>query len=266
MRPLTVGELLDAALVLLRTRALLLLGLGLALAAAEQALLFPLREAARMDLDYLPREGYVAQWLLVVGTGFGMEAFSVAVLGGIAATAVLPALLGRPVPRPRRSRLAVVTGVATVSVVAGLACGLGAIAVLPWWLLYSTIGLAAPVAVVDQKGPVAALWRSVKLTFKAGLRPGVIRVLGYFGWLFFRLALGAGAAALLTLVPTNLGGWAELLAALPWLLVNALAYPVLGCLDAVLHLETRIRTEGLDIALARALRRDESVEPALAVP
>ena len=51
-----------------------------------------------------------------------------------------------------------------------------------------------------------------------------------------------------------------------WLAVNALAYPMLGCLDAALHLEARMRTEGLDIALARSLRRGVATETALAVP
>ena len=51
-----------------------------------------------------------------------------------------------------------------------------------------------------------------------------------------------------------------------WLVVNALAYPVLGCLDVVNHLETRMRTEGLDIALRRSLRRGVATDAALAVP
>ena len=33
--------------------------------------------------------------------------------------------------------------------------------------------------------------------------------------------------------------------------MNSVAYPALACLDAVTHLDTRMRTEGLDIQLAR---------------
>src|SRR5690606_23262700 len=43
LRPLTVGELLDAAVSLLRARGPLLIGLGVAAAALEQLVLFPYR-------------------------------------------------------------------------------------------------------------------------------------------------------------------------------------------------------------------------------
>ena len=61
------------------------------------------------------------------------------------------------------------------------------------------------------------------------------------------------------------GGWGHLVAGAAWAAVNAVAYATLACLDAVLYLETRMRTEGLDIALGRALRRGEPVAPLLAV-
>lgn len=263
---MTVGELLDAALVLLRTRARVLLGVGLGLAAVEQAVLFVLRRAAHLGQSYIPRDGYVFEWLLVVVTGFAAETAIITVLGGLAAAAALPALLGRPVPRPRRPGLPVAAVVATVALVAGLACGLGALAVLPWLLCYLLFGLAAPVAVVDRTGPGRALLRSAALVARSGFRPGFIRLFGYLGWLFFRLALSLGTLAVLDLVPADTAAWRTLAPVLAWLVVNALAYPVLGCLDAVLHLEARMRAEGLDIALTRALQRNESIERALAVP
>lgn len=34
--------------------------------------------------------------------------------------------------------------------------------------------------------------------------------------------------------------------------MNTVAYPALACLDAVIHLDNRMRTEGLDIRLARS--------------
>ena len=54
LRPLTTGEMLDAAVVLLRNRAGRLLGLGFALALAEQVILFPLRRLADLDDRFLP--------------------------------------------------------------------------------------------------------------------------------------------------------------------------------------------------------------------
>jgi hypothetical protein len=268
LRPLTVGELLDAALVLLRTRARTLLLVGLLLAAAEQAILYQLRGAARVGTTLIPRDGYVAEWWTLVATGFGTEAAAVAVCGGVAGAAVLPALLGARVVRPRRSTAAVVAAVAPVAVVVGFLAAAGAaLLLLPWMIVYAFLGLAAPAVLVDRRGPGGALVRSLKLVAKSGLRPGMIRLLGYGGWLMFRLALSAGAAAVLDLIPRLPGGaWADLVPIASWLLVNALAYPVLGCLDAVLHIEARMRVEGLDIALGRALRRREPLEPILAVP
>jgi hypothetical protein len=46
--------------------------------------------------------------------------------------------------------------------------------------------------------------------------------------------------------------------------LNTIAYAVLACLDVVLLLEGRMRTEGLDIALRWALRRGVAVS--LAAP
>lgn len=266
MRPLTVGELLDTALVLLRTRAWLLLGVGLVFAAAEQAVLYPLRQSAGMDAGYFSGTLSPPDWLGVVATGFGTEAFIIAVLGGFAAAAALPALVGRPVVKRRRSRAATARSVAALATVAGLVCGLGAFAVLPWFLLYPFIGLATPVAVIDQKPAGRALLRSMKLVAASGLRPGAIRLLGYGGWVLFRFAFSLGATEALNLLPIGSDGWPDIATLLGWMLVNALAYPVLGCLDAVLHLEARMRIEGLDIALAQALRRNEPVEQALAAP
>ncbi len=53
---------------------------------------------------------------------------------------------------------------------------------------------------------------------------------------------------------------------LAWLMVNTLAYPALACLDAVLWLDIRMRTEGLDLSLRRSLSRRVSGDPALTVP
>jgi hypothetical protein len=55
----------------------------------------------------------------------------------------------------------------------------------------------------------------------------------------------------------------NLLMAAVFFIVNALAYPMLACLDPVLHLEARMRTEGVDIALRRAL--DQGIDPTRAL-
>lgn len=278
LRPLTTGELLDAAVTLLRTRAPLLVGLGAVAAAVEQVVLFPLRRLADVDIWYWPADGRWPAWTLLVAVGFAAEAAIIAGLGGPAAAAAPRALLGPAAPRPEpAARPAAATAV--VALVAGVACGLAVATVYGWpatysllafvtlwlWLgLYGSLGLAVPAVVVDRLGPAAALRRSVVLSSRGLLRTVRVRVLAYGGWFTIRLAWGLGVLSLVELfyVPPSTT-WDNLLMAGVYLLVNALAYPMLACLDAVLHLEARMRTEGLDIALRRSLSRGVDPTPVL---
>jgi hypothetical protein len=116
-------------------------------------------------------------------------------------------------------------------------------------------------------GPLRAVRRAVALFRYGGGRPGGIRLVGYLAWWLIRIGLGSGSIALLSVLVSEAGtGWVWLAAGAAWAIVNAIAYPALGCLDAVVHLENRMRVEGLDIALSRALRQHRPTEPALAVP
>ncbi|MFD0823756.1 hypothetical protein ACFQ0D_36770, partial [Micromonospora zhanjiangensis] len=158
-------------------------------------------------------------------------------------------------------------GVGVVAVVLAVLYGVAAGTVLGWPVAYLLFGLAMPALVIDRVGPVAALGRSVRLCTRSGLRAGGIRLLGYLAWLFIRLATGIGGwVALRLLIDTGVAWRDHLVTGLAWLMINAIAYPVLGCLDTVLHLEARMRSEGLDITLRRAVRHGVSTGPALAVP
>jgi len=128
-------------------------------------------------------------------------------------------------------------------------------------------GLSAPAVVIDQLNPVRALGRSLVLTSRTGLRGVWIRAIGYLAWLLIRLGLSLATLAIISLFYASPSTTVDaLLLGAAWLMVNALAYPVLGCLDVAQHLEIRMRTEGLDIALRRSLRRGVAAEAALAVP
>lgn len=291
LRPLTVSELLDAAVELLRRNVLGLLPVAAVLALLEQAALYPLRSAAAAtSVAYLPvsvRQP-VAYWLLVA-TGFATEGAAIAVLGGLAGRASVPALVdGAPAPPwllGRASRIgpllvlavAVGIGAAASTLVGFLAAhasgvdGIGAAALiwlaalLPWTVWYLFSGLAAPALVIERRAAHAALGRSFVLVIRGRQRPGFIRLLGYLAWLAVRLALAAGSvAALRALVPLPGPIWPAVLNALAWAGVNTIAYAALGCLDAVLYLENRMRVEGLDLALGRALRRGVRPEQVLA--
>jgi hypothetical protein len=104
----------------------------------------------------------------------------------------------------------------------------------------------------------------VVLSSRGLLRAARVRLLAYLGWFAVRLAWGIGVLSLVGLfyVPPDTTLDAVLMAFV-YLVVNAFAYPVLACLDAVLHLEARMRTEGLDIALRQALHRGVDPTPVL---
>jgi hypothetical protein len=278
LRPLTAGELLDSAVGLLRVRTLPLLGFGALLATAEQALLYPLRRLADVDVGYWPADDRWAQWTLLVAVGFAGEAFAVAVLGRPAAGAALRAMLGRDADRREPARRPVIAALVAGLAVA-LVCGAAVLTAFGWpptfWLLapvtvllwiagYGLLGLAVPAVVVDRLGPLRALWRSVRLSARGGMRTLRIRVMAYLSWFAIRLAWGAGVMSLVALVYSSPDTRTDVLLMAPvYLLVNAVAYPLLACLDAVLHVEARMRTEGLDIALRRAAHRGVDPVPAL---
>ena len=284
LRPLTTGELLDGAVVLLRARPVRLIGLGVLLALAEQAVLFPLRTLARQDISLFPGTGRLEEFGVLVVAGFGTEALIIAILGGVAAREGPRALLGRAAPpRPalRPVSLAVAAAVAMVVCAAAafpflvvleplqtagfvLAVMMAAIV---WPIPYGLVGLAAPAVVLERRGPFSALWRSMRLASRDALRAVWIRVLGYAAWLIIRLALTTATITLVEIFGTSPSETTDrLLLAGTAVLANALAYPMLGCLDVMLLLEARMRTEGLDISLRRTLARGVATDASLAVP
>lgn len=281
LRPLTVGELLDAAVVLLRTRAGKLVGLGVAAALVEQAILFPLRRLADVDRSLLPGTDRLGQFGLLVVVEFFTEILAIAVLAGTAAVEAPPALLGSRVARGRARLGPMLAGAVLAAAIGALCAWAFVVLLLPlqvfglilailltipsWVVLYGMFGLVTSAVVVDEVGPVRALGRSVTLSTRTGLRVLWVRVLGYLAWLIIRLSLSlavVGVVGLFYSSPSNTVD--DLLMGATWLVVNALAYPILGCLDVALLLESRMRTEGLDIALRVSLRRGRSAELALA--
>lgn len=269
LRPLTTAEVLDAAVSLLRAYGHVLLPVGLLLALAEQLALAPLRAAASAQPPaYLPswNGSGTAYWLLLA-VGCGTEAAIIALLDGLSARAAAAEILGnRLTPRlllhPGGARFGPVVLLAVVAGAVTSACAL----LGPVWAVgYALVGLAVPVVVVDRVNPARALARGAALACRAGLRAGSIRVLGYVTWLGVRLVLGFGGVLALRWIHVDGSEWAAFAGPAVWLAVNSLAYPTLACLDAALHLETRMRTEGLDIWLTRAAHHRQLGSMALAV-
>jgi hypothetical protein len=107
----------------------------------------------------------------------------------------------------------------------------------------------------------------MRLAARDGMRLVWIRVLAWASWALVRNGL---VVAVVTLLAVIWGGslpsstWDRIAISAAAVVVNAVAYPVLGCLDTMLLLEGRMRTEGLDISLRWALRR--GVAPSLEAP
>jgi len=268
MRPLTFGELLDAAVSLLRAKAPLLLLAALVLAAGEQALLYPLREAADMRLTYFGPNytNFGGSWL-VFCIGMTTEATILALLGGLAGAAAGPGLLGRPA---RARELLGQAGRRTggLLVVAAATAALVFITALPFMIpfpfVFGLLGLASPALVVDRIGPLRAIGRSFKLAGR-GLRGVAIRFGGYISWALIRIALGLGGSALLEIWFRESGMVYTMAMIAIWALIDAVAYATLACIDAVLYLEIRMRVEGLDVAIGRLRRLDRPIDLASSV-
>ncbi|MCP2326709.1 hypothetical protein HDA40_005216 [Hamadaea flava] len=247
LRPLTVGELLDAAMEVTRGAGRVLLPVAFGLAVLEQLAMVWIRENF-FDGSVFPWIGEIVgpAWL-GVALGTGMESAVIALVGvpsarAVAATAVGVPFRARDLLRPRGIGSAALLVLVTFLVTFTLT-----LLPLGWLPAYPLMGLTVAALVIDGVGPLRAIGRGVKMVLRSGARAAAIRLLGYFAWLLLRLGFGFGAASALDLVGVS-GPWAT---AACFALVNTMAYANLASLDAVLHLETRIRTEGLDIALTR---------------
>src|SRR5262249_21279966 len=176
LRPLTFGELLDAAVNLLRRHGRIFLAAALGLALLEQLALYPLRRVAGMSAPfYFPSSDRVGSFWLTFCAGLGTEAAVLALLGTLTGAAAGPALLGRELTgRALLRQAADRLGPALVLAAAAFVLvGLGALALLiPWLFLYGLIGLAAPALMIDRLGGFPGLRRSFVLSSRLGRAAG----------------------------------------------------------------------------------------------
>jgi hypothetical protein len=264
LRPLTFGELLDAAVNLLRRHGRIFLAAALVLAILEQLVLYPLRHLAGLSAPfYFAYSDRLGLFWLTFCTGLGTEAAILAILGTLTGTAAGPALLGRELGGRALLRQAagrLVAGL-LIAAVAFVLVGVGSLALMiPWLFLYGLVGLATPALMIDKLGAFPALGRSFVLASRIGLRAGWLRIGGYLSWALIRLAMGISTGLLLYQFVPGAQSWPAAGFTVAWVIVNTIAYAMLACFDAVLYLDTRMRTEGLDIAVARTLRQGRPVE------
>ncbi|WP_422771508.1 hypothetical protein ACN28C_33740 [Plantactinospora sp. WMMC1484] len=255
LRPLTVGELVDSAVLLLRDHARTLVPVAVVLAGLEQLLLYPLRLVAEvMPPAYLPRLDELPAYWFLLAVGAACEGVVIALLGNLTARAAGTVLVD---PAPRGHRLLHPGGARfpATFLAAGLAGAVMFVSalVMPLWVVgFALLGSVAPAIVLDRVGPIRALWRSATLALRNSGRAAAVRLLNYLVWWLLRIGLAIGAVTGLESAGLLAPEWKLPVALAVWTLVNGVAYPALACLDAVTCLETRIRTEGLDIAVGRA--------------
>lgn len=242
-----MGELLDAAVQLLRGRAgVWLLAVAGALAVIEQGLLLLLRGLFGLE----PSDGFwdtFGPQMLVLLFGVGLEAAIINALGPLAGRSAAVAV-GTPAPK----RIAWERSLLTAPI-AGFVTLIGAF-MGPFWILgYSLFGVSGASIGLEGRGAFGALGRGARLAFRGGMRVTWVRLLGYTSWLLLRLAFFLGLSSLmgllllddLTTFWTRTAGFA---------LINTAAYAYLAALDACALVESRFRSEAWDIRLNRAER------------
>ncbi len=255
-RPLTIGELLDAATQLVRGPAWVLLPLALIFAIAEQGIMLPLRSA--LGVDFL--DGFqadfgttVAALWSVTAVGLGLEAFIITFLGPWAGRAIAADLAGQPLAASKliRPRLKEIGAVLVAAPTAAIFSAVGALLLIFWVPGYALFGLAGAAAGLERRGPFSALGRSAGMAFRAGMRATWVRLMGALAWLILRLGFFSGVTALLGYLSLDRVGQFWVITA-GFVIGNAAAYAFLAALDAATLVECRFRTEGLDIWLTRA--------------
>ncbi|MGH8791596.1 MAG: hypothetical protein ACRDXX_03015 [Stackebrandtia sp.] len=289
LRPMTVGELLDAAAILLRSRWKALLGLALVFAFVDQILMTTLRlTTAEMVVPGAIVSGVVDSavlWTWVVA-GLTTEIIAVTLLSGPAARTAVAAVSGDD---PKRLPFWTIDGndwgkafpVAAISGFLGLfvftmcfspffavdleglaaAVFPSAFAVLPWLFVVSMFGLAVPAIVADRLPVGRALGRTFQLLARSHWRTAWIRMLTFTSWILVRVAITLAAYWAVDSVDFLAIPFRVFLVVLGvvYLAINTVAYAMMACVDAVTLVETRVRVEGLDVAVSRMRARGEPV-------
>lgn len=270
LRPLTTGELLDTAAAVLRSRWRVLLGMSFVVALVEQIGMTTLRlltvdQVKPKYIGHFVDDEFLAMLWIVLG--LTTELICISLLSGPATRVAVAAVRGED---PNRLPPTLLTAqqwgpVLLFSAILGVV-GLvaAALCVLPWFVVFALFGLSIPALVADGLPPDKALWRSPRLFARSGGRTAGIRLLAYFSWLLIRLVITCGAYALMESqlldFTTVLFDYFLVFLGLCYLAVNTAGYAMMACVDATLHIETRVRTEGLDVVVSRRRAKGAPVD------
>jgi hypothetical protein len=272
LRPLGIGEILDGALSTVRSNWKVLLGSAGLIVGAYSLISFI------VDLTLLSEVStststYDDAGFRQVDVNFGgflalLPSTLIEFVALLALTTVCSAVVGRAVlgERPTwsqawrlaRPHLLKLLGVAVLAwlaiVAASILCGIGEI--FPW-VVFS---LSVPALVLERGGVTGSLGRSFSLVRGAWWRTFWLLVLGLIIYLVITFAVEV-PLLLVSGVATGIfngayAGGADVgsaaISALSRFLSGTITWPFLGCLVAVMYVDRRMRTEGLDLELQRA--------------
>jgi hypothetical protein len=260
LRPLSVGEILDGAFTAIRRYPRTVLGLSAATAAVQQLL------GLLVDVSTGGFASPTATGLNALGTVSGI---ATAVLNAVLATMLVgmltlvigDAVIGRRAPlrvlwdrlRPLMWRLLLAAFLAAVLPWLGLiALIVGGV------LLWVALSFTTPALVLERLTVRQALRRSWRLTMASFWRVFGIRLLA---WLIAAVlgailaipgALIAFGVSASSLSDGDIGLAAELAIRLASFLANTITLPFIAGVTALLYIDCRMRTEALDVTLARA--------------
>jgi len=262
LRPLGLGEILDGAFTTVRQNPVATLGMSAAVVAVAQIL--------NVVLLLIARHSSVALVSVAIANGLVRQVAGLALSAGLV-TVVAEAVLGRRLGIDAawnrvRPRLGTVIGTAllTLVIVAGLTITVIGIP----FAIYLFVGysLSQPAVILEGHGVRAAMrrsrdlvrsawWRTFGILALAALITGVIA--GVLVAVLSLIGLAGGQGFVGFRGNTGLGTSQLLLSAVGGVISGALVAPISAGVVALLYIDRRIRTEGLDIALAEAARRGQ---------
>ena len=257
LRPLTLGELLDRAFQLYRSRFALFVGI----AAVAYLPLFVL-DTARLWIFGEVAHGRAAVALSMAAAAAALVTLVVRLLGMAAANSatiivVSAAYLDRPINL--REAYGHVSGMLVrvffIMIGSGIGIAIGSLLlIVPGIILFLMWGLAIPVAVLENAGLGDSLSRSRELT--AGHRSRVFVIYLLYFVLIWALEFGLlGPIAALVAVK---GGHAAFMGVSPVLsvisvalvyLIDCLVTPILSISLSLMYYDERVRKEAFDIQL-----------------
>jgi hypothetical protein len=256
LRPLTIGEVLDRTFTLYRTNFLLFIGI----AAVPQLLVLALSLAV-LQLPAAPRGPLglpdIRYYLTLPFLSAGLLALVVLIVAnlfsqGATILAVADLYLGRPatiVESLRRTwgELGTLFGIALLS---GLAIGFGALfLIFPGVYLYCRLMVAAPVAMIEQRGVFDSLSRSFRLTQSNAGRAFLITLLFMVISLAMSMLFGApfGILSVVYRADPFLIKTFSALNTIASSVSAILIKPIILIAISVFYFDLRVRKEGFDL-------------------